>query len=129
MWISRGIWLRVLLWNSFDRGYLNEFENPSYFLKCDVEVTSPHLWVIPISEDRENRFEIIKTMRDDEGKHFYEICDFLNQNGYKPQRTSVFTPQNVFGIYRKMNIRKVRLEGISQPIFSNFSIEIQNNPL
>ena len=68
-------------------------------------------------------------MREDEGKHFYEICDFLNQNGYKPQRTSVFTPQNVFGLYRKMNIRKVRLEGISQPIFSNFSIEIQNNPL
>ena len=94
-----------------------------------MEVTSPHLWVIPISEDRENRFEIIKTMREDEGKHFYEICDFLNQNGYKPQRTSVFTPQNVFGLYRKMNIRKVRLEGISQPIFSNFSIEIQNNPL
>jgi hypothetical protein len=46
----------------------------------------------------------------------------LNQNGYKPQRTTIFTPENVFGIYRKMNLRKKRLEVQNQPIFSNFSI-------
>jgi hypothetical protein len=86
-------------------------------------VTSPYLWVIPISEERELKSEIIRTLRDVEGKHFYEICDFLNQNGYKPQRTTIFTPENVFGIYRKMNIRKMRLEVKNQPIFSNFSIE------
>ena len=67
-------------------------------------------------------------MREVEGKHFYEISDYLNQNGYKPQRTLVFTPENVFGVYRKMNIRKVRLEGKIEPIFSNFSIEIEDNP-
>lgn len=94
-----------------------------------MEITSPRLWVIPISQERESIFEIIKTMRDVERKHFYEICDYLNQNGYKPQRTTVFTPENVFGIYRKMNIRDVRLKGTTQPIFSNFSLEIQNNPL
>jgi hypothetical protein len=86
-------------------------------------VTSPYLWVIPISEERELKSEIIKTMRDVEGKHFYEICNYLNQNGYKPQRTSIFTPENVFGIYRKMNLRKLRLEVKNPPIFSNFSIE------
>ena len=86
-------------------------------------MTSPYLWVIPISEERELKSEIIKTMRDVEGKHFYEICNYLNQNGYKPQRTSIFTPENVFGIYRKMNLRKLRLEVKNPPIFSNFSIE------
>ena len=68
-------------------------------------------------------------MRELEGKHFYEISDYLNQNGYKPQRTTVFTPENVFGIYRKMNIRQVRLKGKATPIFSNFCIELENNPL
>jgi len=29
MWTSREIWLKVSPWNSFDRGYLNEYENPS----------------------------------------------------------------------------------------------------
>ena len=85
-------------------------------------MTSPFLWVIPISEEREIKFEIIRNMRDIEGKHFYEICDYLNQNGYKPQRTTIFTPENVFGIYRKMNLRKKRLEVQNQPFFSNFSI-------
>ena len=88
-------------------------------------MTSPYLWVIPISEERELKSEIIRTMRDVEGKHFYEICDYLNQNGYKPQRTSIFTPENVFGIYRKMSNRKIRLEVKNQPIFSNFYIETE----
>jgi len=86
-------------------------------------VTSPFLWVIPISEEREIKSEIIRSMREIEGKHFYEISDYLNQNGYKPQRTSIFTPENVFGIYRKMNLRKMRLGVKNQPIFSNFKIE------
>ncbi len=62
-------------------------------------------------------------MRDLDGKPFYEICNYLNQNEYKPQRTSIFTPENVFGIYRKMNLRKMRLDVKNQPIFSNFRIE------
>ncbi len=48
-------------------------------------------------------------MREIEGKHFYEISDYFNQIGYKPQITSIFTPENIFGIYRKMKIRKLRL--------------------
>ncbi len=126
MLTSQEIWQNRLRWNSFDRGYLIESENPKFYLKCDIEVTSPFLWVIPLSKERELKFEIIRTMRDIEGKHFYEISDYLNQNGYKPQRTSIFTPENVFGIYRKMNIRKTRLEVINQPIFSNFTIELDN---
>ncbi len=63
-------------------------------------------------------------MREIEGKHFYKICDYLNQNGYKPQRTSIFTPENVFGIYRKMNLRKLRLEVKNQINVNEFLLKI-----
>jgi len=58
----------------------------------------------------------------EENKPFYEISDYLNNNGYTPQRTSKFTPENVFGIYSKMSKRVKRLQNITPPIFSNFGI-------
>ena len=64
-------------------------------------------------------------MRETENKPFYEISDFLNENGYKPQRTGKFTPENVFGIYRKMNIRVNRLKTTFKPLFYSFQIEVK----
>ena len=83
-------------------------------LTCIVEITSPKFWVLPISKNQEEKFNLIKKMRDD-GFTFLEISDYLNTSEYKPQRTENFTSQQVFGLFDKMNKRIKRLQKITPP--------------
>ena len=83
-------------------------------LTCIVEITSQKFWVLPISKNQEEKFNLIKKMRDD-GFTFLEISDYLNTSEYKPQRTENFTSQQVFGLFDKMNKRIKRLQKITPP--------------
>ena len=82
--------------------------------RCVVEITSPHYWVVPISEDQRKKYEIIEKMRE-KGYKFREISDYLNNSSHRPQRTSCFTPEQVFGLYSKMNKRIKRLGVVTPP--------------
>ena len=60
-------------------------------------------------------------MRDD-ASTYLKISDFLNNSNYKPQRTEVFSPQQVFGLLDKMNKRIKRLVK-KMPLPGEISIE------
>ena len=120
MLISREIWLSLLLWNSSDRGYLLQY-NEEVFFTCIVEITSSKFWVLPISKEQEEKYNIIREMKDN-GYTFLEISDFLNSSEYTPQRTNKFTPQQVFGLLDKMNKRIDRLNTITTPKIYNIGL-------
>jgi len=86
-----------------------------------VEITSPFFWVKPVSIEQQEKFNIIKTKRE-EGLTFREISDYLNSSMYKPQRTDKFTPQQVFGLYDKMKKRIIRLNKCHQLKFLHIGI-------
>lgn len=84
------------------------------FFTCIVEITSPLFWVLPLSKEQEEKYNIIKKKRE-KGFTFLEISDYLNTSEYKPQRTDRFTPQQVFGLFDKMNNRIERLNKVVKP--------------
>jgi hypothetical protein len=59
-------------------------------------------WVLSLCKEQEEKYIIIKKMRDD-GFTYLEISDFLNTSNYKPQRTDNFSCQLVFRLFDKMN--------------------------
>ena len=91
------------------------------FFTCIVEITSPLFWVLPLSKEQEEKYNIINKKRE-EGYTFLEISDYLNSSEYKPQRTRMFTSQQVFGLYDKMNKRIKRLENYVEPKVYQFGI-------
>ena len=91
------------------------------FFTCIVEITSPLFWVLPLSKEQEEKYNIIKKMRD-KGFTFLEISDYLNTSEYKPQRTENFTSQQVFGLFDKMNKRIKRLQKITPLKIYNFGL-------
>lgn len=110
-----------LRWSKLDRGYLSDNYNGEVFLTCIVEITSPKFWVLPLSKNQEEKYTIIKKMREN-GLTFLEISDYLNTSNYIPQRTDKFSSQQVFGLYDKMNKRIKRLQKITPPKIYNFGI-------
>lgn len=121
MLTSHVILQNLLLWNKLDRGYLSSNNNCEVFLTCIVEITSPTFWVIPISKKQEEKYTLIKKMRE-HGYTFLEISNFLNTSNYKPQRTKNFSSQQVFGLFDKMNKRIKRLQKITPPKIYNFGL-------
>ena len=91
------------------------------FFTCIVEITSPFFWVLPLSKEQEEKYSIIKKLKE-EGFTFLEISDYLNTSDYKPQRTEKFSSQQVFGLYDKMNKRIKRLQKITPPKIYNFGL-------
>jgi len=88
---------------------------------CIVEITSPLFWVLPLSKEQEEKYEIIKNMRMN-GHTFLEISDFLNTSDFIPQRTENFSSQQVFGLFDKMNKRIKRLQKITPLKIYNFGL-------
>lgn len=118
----------MLPWNEDDRGYYFP-EMDEVYLKCVVEITSPHYWLIPLSEIQMEKYKVIRSMKDD-GFTYLQISDYLNTTDYKPQRTDKFTPQQVFGLLFKMERRLKRLSQITEPNIINISrIHISNDRL
>jgi hypothetical protein len=72
------------------------------FFTCIVKITSLLFWVLSLCKEQEEKYIIIKKMRDD-GFTYLEISDFLNTSNYKPHRTDNFSSQLVFGLFDKMN--------------------------
>ncbi|MDA9928815.1 hypothetical protein N9D85_02620 [Flavobacteriaceae bacterium] len=103
----------MLLWNEYDRGYLFS-PNQNHYLSVEVEVTSPKFWVLPISSSQIEKYNYIKKKRD-EGYYYYQISDMMNESHFKPQRTDIFTPQQVWGLEFKMEKRLKRLDKIENP--------------
>jgi len=120
MLINLETWLNLLRWSNSDRGYLLQ-DIGEVFFTCIVEITSPKFWVLPLSKEQEEKYEIIKIMRG-KGFTFLEISDYLNSSDYKPQRTDKFTSQQVFGLLDKMNKRIKRLQKITPPKIYNFGL-------
>jgi hypothetical protein len=113
MWTNRETSPNPLRWSDLDRGYLLKNKGEVFFT-CIVEITSPLFWVLPLSNEQEEKYNIIKKKRDEEFT-FLEISDYLNTSEYKPQRTDKFTPQQVFGLFEKMNNRIERLNKVVKP--------------
>ena len=113
--ISLEILRNPLLWNEYDRGYLITH------LLVEVEVTSPKLWVLPLSSSQIEKYNYIKKKRD-EGYYYYQISDMMNESNFKPQRTDIFTPQQVWGLEFKMEKRLKRLDKIKNPKILKISI-------
>jgi len=88
------------LWNEYDRGYLITH------LLVEVEVTFPKLWVLPLSSSQIEKYNYIKEKRD-EGYYYYQISDMMNESNFKPQRTDIFTPQQVWGLEFKLSILRL----------------------
>ncbi len=105
----------LLQWNEFDRGYLIPH------LLVDIEVTSPKLWVLPLSSSQIEKYNYIKEKRD-EGYFYYQISEMMNKSKFKPQRTDKFTPQQVWGLEFKMEKRLKRLDKIKNPKILKISI-------
>ena len=102
------ILLNQLLWNEYDRGYLIPH------LLVDIEVTSPKLWVSPLSSSQIEKYNFIKEKRN-QGFYYHQISDMMNESHFKPQRTLKFTPQQVWGLEFKMENRIKRLDKIENP--------------
>jgi len=90
-----------LLSNRIGRGYL---------LTLQVDISSPHYWVRPLSKNQIKLYQIILDLRN-EGLTFSEISEFLNSNtNLKPtQSKREFYPSMVWGLLNKMKIREKRL--------------------
>ena len=99
------------MWRSYDRGY---FLTPNHYLNVVVEIISPKLWVIPLSQSQKDKYEFIKEKRE-QGYIYKEISDMLNHSDFTPQRTDKFTPQQVWGLESKMMKREDRLKKITPP--------------
>lgn len=117
-----------LRWNKLDRGYLLDNFNGQVFLTCIVEITSPKLWVLPLSKNQEEKYRVIKKLRKN-GLTFLEISDYLNSSNYIPQRTDKFTSQQVFGLLDKMNKRIKRLSKITPLKIYDFGLVTTSNKL
>ena len=102
------ILLNQLLWNEYDRGYLIPH------LLVDIEVTSPKLWVSPLSSSQIEKYNFIKEKRN-QGFYYHQISVMMNESHFKPQRTLKFTPQQVWGLEFKMEKRLKRLDKIENP--------------
>ena len=109
--INQETWRSLSLWSSYDRGY---FLTPNHYLNVVVEITSPKLWVIPLSQSQKDKYEFIKEKRE-QGYYYKEISDMLNESDFTPQRTDKFTPQQVWGLESKMKKREKRLKKITLP--------------
>ena len=105
---SLEILLNQLLWNEYDRGYLIPH------LLVDIEVTSPKLWLLPLSSSQIEKYNFIKEKRI-QGFYYHQISDMMNESHFKPQRTLKFTPQQVWGLEFKMEKRLKRLDKIENP--------------
>jgi len=123
MLTSPGIWQNRLQLNDVDRGYFPSLDNNVY-LSCIVEITSPHYWVIPLSERQMEKYKIIRSMKDN-GYTYLQISDYLNSSNYKPQRTNKFTPQQVYGLLFKMERRITRLNQISNPEIISIGLQYE----
>ena len=99
------------MWSSYDRGY---FLTPNHYLNVVVEITSPKLWVIPLSQSQKDKYEFIKEKRE-QGYIYKEISDMLNHSDFTPQRTDKFTSQQVWGFESKMMKLEGRLKKITPP--------------
>ena len=108
MSISQETWPSLLPWNEYDRGYLITH------LLVEVEVISPKFWVLPLTSSQIEKYNYIKKKRD-EGYYYYQISDMMNESNFKPQRTDIFTPQQVWGLEFKMEKRLKRLYKIEYP--------------
>jgi len=108
MLISLEILLNQSQWNEYDRGYLIPH------LLVDIEVTSPKLWVLPLSSSQIEKYNFIKEKRN-QGFYYHQISDMMNESHFKPQRTLKFTPQQVWGLEFKMENRIKRLDKIENP--------------
>ncbi len=113
-----------LLWSRIDRGYLFHKDYNS-FLTCIVEITSPKFWVIPLTQNQKDRYNLVKQLKS-EGLTYKQISDYLNNHtNYKPRRTNQFSPQQVFGIFDKMNKRIKRLNKIYEPQIYGFGLKVE----
>lgn len=121
---SHVTWQNRLPWNDYDRGYFPSSEDEIY-LSCIVEITSPHYWVIPLSELQIEKYQVIRSMKDS-GYTYLQISDYLNTTNYKPQRTDRFTPQQVFGLLFKMERRLTRLNQITEPSVLSVGLKTNN---
>ena len=92
----------------------------------DIEVTSPKLWVLPLTSSQIEKYNYIKKKRD-EGYYYYQISDMMNESNFKPQRTDKFTPQQVWGLEFKMEKRLKRLDKIENPKILSIDIIFEIN--
>ena len=74
-------------------------------LGCDIYITTRQLTVVTLNEEWEELLELIWKLHT-EGMTNKEISHYLNTNGYKPRRTENFLGNELWGILKKIMIRK-----------------------
>ena len=118
MWTCQGIWLSQSQWSSLGRGD---------YLTFKVDITSPKLWVRPLSENQNKLFQIISELRDVKSMTYPQISDYLNNFTDLTPKISKkgFYPPIVQSIYSKMNKREERIKQISKPKIYDIGLVIE----
>jgi len=94
------------------------------FLTMTVQLTSSNLWMSPYSSHQTELYQLIKTQHEDGGKNFQQICDWLNEKGYKTTRGKTFTQGHVWSMYKKKTKSNERFGREFVPSFKSVTIDV-----
>ena len=112
--ISQEIWLNQLQWTRFEITFISLILhqlliNPYKLKKFNpkISVKFKPSYINSYSVYQGEIIGIIRRLRED-NKTFKEIANVLNSKNYKSIRNKQFTPQLIFGIYKKHLIKLER---------------------
>ena len=114
MWTSLATWRKALQWNRFEITFISLILhqlliNPLNLknIKLNISVKFKPSYINSYSEYQGEIIGIIRRLRED-NKTFKEIANILNSKNYRSIRNKQFTPQLIFGIYKKHLIKLER---------------------
>ena len=129
-------------------GYAKEFSKVSYgrvtryysvpsdFVELDpvsyrpclifvVKVQSSNLWTSQLTKKQIKNYELVKKFRS-EGLTYKQISKELNDRGYTPTRTGVFSPSLVHSLEKKMDKRIDRITRVFYPEIDDMNIVFED---
>lgn len=91
---------------------VHPYINSILFVSISVSVITTKLWKSNYSSYQEELYKKICDLKDNvfTPLGYRKKAQLLNKEGYKTPRNSVFKNTHVFSIYKKGNIRKMRME-------------------
>ena len=96
----------------------------SVFLVINILFKSPNLWVSPYSQYQQRLFNIIRSLHEEQGKNFVEICNYLISNGYKSTRGKDLTQSIVWSIYTKKKKSIQRFGRVFDPVITDVKLDL-----
>ena len=117
---------RVVRYYSVPHDY-KDTENLNYrpCLTFVVKVQSSNLWTSKLTKKQIKNYELVKKFRC-EGLTYKQISKELNDRGYTPTRTGVFSPSLVHSLEKKMDKRIDRITRVFYPEIDDMNIVFED---